>query len=35
TLDALCDDLQLDRESLEARLAVAGFTYNPQANKFW
>ena len=35
TLDALCDDMDLNRSELEDQLAVAGFAYNPAANKFW
>ena len=35
SLDALCDDMQLDRDQLEETLAEAGFTYNPKNNKFW
>lgn len=35
SLDALCDDLNLDKDDLVKRLGVAGFEYNPQANKFW
>ena len=35
SLDALCDDMQLDRDKLEETLAEAGFTYNPKNNKFW
>ncbi len=35
SLDALCDDLQLDKESLLAKLAGVGFVYNPEQNKFW
>lgn len=35
TLDALCDDLNVDRRELEEQLAAAGFAYNPAANKFW
>ena len=31
----LRDDMQLDRDQLEERLAEAGFTYNPKNNKFW
>lgn len=34
SLDALCDDLDLDRATLEETLAAAGFTYNPAANQF-
>ena len=33
-LDSLCDDLQLDRASLEASLSEAGFSYMPEANQF-
>ncbi len=35
SLDALCDDLDVSRSELEARLAAAGFEYNPATNKFW
>lgn len=34
TLDALCDDLGVDRASLEAKLAAAGFAYLPAQNQF-
>ena len=34
-LDELCDDMQVDRKQLEAKLATAGFEYNPEQNKFW
>lgn len=34
SLDALCDDLGLDRAALEARLAAAGFRYLPAHNRF-
>lgn len=35
SLDALCDDLQIDCQALEEKLAAAGFTYAPEHNKFW
>lgn len=35
SLEAMCDDMQLDRDRLEETLAEAGFTYNPKNNKFW
>lgn len=35
SLDALCDDLNLDKDDLIRRLAAAGFEYNLSANKFW
>lgn len=34
-LDALCEDLEIDRKELEERLAGAGFEYNAAQNKFW
>ncbi len=35
SLDALCDDMDVDREKLEKQLAEVGFEYNPTQNKFW
>lgn len=35
SLDALCDDMDVDRDKLEKQLAEAGFVYNPAQNKFW
>lgn len=35
SLDALCDDMNVDREKLEKQLAEVGFEYNPTQNKFW
>lgn len=35
SLDALCDDLHIDRTQLEAALAAAGFEYSAANNKFW
>lgn len=34
-LDALCEDLHIDREWLCKKLAEAGFEYSPENNKFW
>lgn len=34
SLAALCDDLDLNRTDLEAKLAAVGFTYLPAANQF-
>ena len=34
-LDKLCDDLEIDRQTLEDKLKMAGFEYNPVQNKFW
>ena len=35
SLDALCDDLDVDKQQLEQEMADAGFEYNPSQNKFW
>ena len=35
TLDALCDDMDVDRQELEGKMAEAGLEYNAAANKFW
>lgn len=35
SLDALCQDMDIDRERLLARLNAAGYEYNEQQNKFW
>ena len=35
SLDALCEDLEIDRKELEEQLAGAGFEYNEAQNKFW
>lgn len=35
SLDALCQDLDVDKTHLEKELAQAGFEYNPAQNKFW
>lgn len=34
SLDALCDDMDLDRATLEKTLAEAGFEYMQQINQF-
>lgn len=34
-LDALCDDMNVDRKELEDKLSQAGFEYNSAQNKFW
>ena len=33
-LDALCADLDADREELEKKLAAAGFCYDENVNQF-
>ncbi len=34
SLEALCEDLELDRQALEETLAAAGFGYDPEHNCF-
>lgn len=33
-LDALCEDMDVNREELEAILAAAGFSYDAAGNRF-
>ncbi len=35
SLDALCEDMDIDKENLLATLATVGFEYSPENNKFW
>ena len=35
SLDALCEDLNVDKEELMAKLAALGFEYSEEHNKFW
>ena len=35
SLDALCEDMGVNREVLETRLGAVGFEYNESQNKFW
>lgn len=35
SLDALCDDMNIDRNELEKILLAAGFEYSEENNKFW
>ena len=35
SLDELCDDMEVDRASLEATLGQAGYEYSAENNKFW
>ena len=34
SLEALCDDLELNRDELTGRLHEAGFDYDPERNQF-
>ena len=35
SLDALCDDLHVDKQEIIDRLKAVGFEYNVEQNKFW
>ncbi|EJP31641.1 PF14056 domain protein [Prevotella sp. MSX73] len=35
SLDDLCDDMNVDRNALEMKLAAVGFEYSEKNNKFW
>ncbi|MBQ8866805.1 MAG: DUF4250 domain-containing protein [Bacteroidaceae bacterium] len=35
SLDALCEDMDIDKENLLATLATVGFEYSEENNKFW
>lgn len=35
SLDDLCDDMNVDRNALEMKLATVGFEYSEKNNKFW
>ena len=35
SLDALCEDMDIDKENLLATLASVGFVYSEENNKFW
>ena len=35
SLEALCEDMNLDRTDLEATLKAAGYEYDRENNKFW
>lgn len=35
SLDALCDDLHVDKQHLVQTLAKAGFKYSSEHNRFW
>ena len=34
TLDALCDDLNVDRAAMEEKLSSIGYAYDPARNQF-
>ena len=35
SLDALCEDLNVDKEELVQKLSALGFEYSEEHNKFW
>ncbi len=35
SLDALCDDMGIDKADLVEKLKTAGFEYNEKQNMFW
>lgn len=35
SLDALCEDIGVDRTVIEEKLKTVGFEYNPDKNRFW
>lgn len=35
SLEALCNDMNIDRNELEKTLLAAGFEYSEENNKFW
>ena len=35
SLEKMCEDLEIDRKSIEDTLSSAGFEYNEEINKFW
>ena len=34
SLDALCEDLNIDKEELEKKLSAIGYSYKPERNQF-
>ena len=34
SMEALCDNLDIDAEEISQRLSDAGFSYNPEINQF-
>lgn len=35
SLDALCEDMHIDKIDILKRMKDAGFEYSPENNKFW
>lgn len=34
SLDALCDDMELDRQEIEKKIAIIGYEYSEKRNQF-
>ena len=35
SLDALCEDMNVERDEIVRTLKTVGFEYNPARNRFW
>ena len=35
SLEALCDDMDIDQRELEEKLSGLGYEYSPENNRFW
>lgn len=35
SLDALCEDMGVEKEDIVCRLKAVGFEYDPSKNRFW
>jgi len=35
SLDALCEDMNVNRDEIENKLKTIGMEYSPEQNKFW
>ena len=35
SLDALCEDMNVERDEIIRTLKTVGFEYNPERNRFW
>lgn len=35
SLDALCEDIGVEKVYIEQKLKAVGFEYNPSKNRFW
>lgn len=35
SLDALCEDMNVEKDSIISKLKSVGFEYSPERNRFW